>query len=106
MGCQFDQFIDRRNTQSQKWDGVLEMFGEENLIPMWIADMDFRPPQEVVEAVTKRAAHGIYGYVCRPKDYVDVIRKWLRERHGGRLNRNGSPTAQVLYRAWPLPSGP
>ena len=82
MGCQFDQFIDRRNTQSQKWDGVLEMFGEENLIPMWIADMDFRPPQEVVEAVTKRAAHGIYGYVCRPKDYVDVIRKWLRERHG------------------------
>ena len=58
MGCQFDQFIDRRNTQSQKWDGVLEMFGEENLIPMWIADMDFRPPQEVVEAVTKRPPMG------------------------------------------------
>lgn len=81
MGCQFDQFIDRRNTQSRKWDGVLELFGEDNLIPMWIADMDFRPPQEVVKAVTERAAHGIYGYENRPEDYVDVITGWLQERH-------------------------
>lgn len=81
MGCQFDQLIDRRNTQSRKWDGVLELFGEDNLIPMWIADMDFRPPPQVVQAVTERAAHGIYGYVNRPVDYVDVILKWLQDRH-------------------------
>ncbi len=81
MGCQFDQLIDRRNTQSRKWDGVLELFGEDDLLPMWIADMDFRPPPQVVQAVTERAAHGIYGYVNRPADYVDVILRWLKDRH-------------------------
>ncbi|NLJ79550.1 MAG: cystathionine beta-lyase, partial [Firmicutes bacterium] len=54
MSCQFDHFIDRRNTCSKKWDDVLELFGENNLIPMWIADMDFRPPEEVVQAVSRR----------------------------------------------------
>ncbi len=81
MGCQFDQLIDRRNTQSRKWDGVLELYGEDDLIPMWIADMDFQPPKQVVKAVTARAAHGIYGYVNQPEDYVDVILEWLKDRH-------------------------
>lgn len=82
MGCQFDQLIDRRNTQSQKWDGVLELFGEENLIPMWVADMDFRPPEAVVKAVTERASHGIYGYEKKPTTFLGVVVDWLKTRHG------------------------
>lgn len=81
MGCQFDQRIDRRNTQCLKWDGVLEHFGSESLIPMWVADMDFRPPEAVVQAVTQRAAHGIYGYENRPSHYVNVVLDWLKNRH-------------------------
>lgn len=81
MSCQFDQYIERRNTYSRKWDDVLELFGEDNIIPMWIADMDFRPPLEVVEAVTKRAAHGIYGYESRPASYLEAVIGWLEKRH-------------------------
>lgn len=81
MSCQFDTFIDRRNTNCKKWDGVLELFGQDNLIPMWIADMDFRPPEEVVRAVCERAAHGIYGYESRPERYLEMVTKWLLERH-------------------------
>lgn len=81
MSCQFDQVIDRRNTQSVKWDGVLELYGEDNLIPMWVADMDFRPPEAVTHAVTTRAAHGIYGYEKKPSDFADTVLGWLRTRH-------------------------
>lgn len=81
MGCQFDELINRRNTQCLKWDGVLELFGEDNLIPMWVADMDFRPPEVVVRAVTDRAAHGIYGYENKPSNYVDAVIQWLKNRH-------------------------
>lgn len=81
VGCQFDQHIDRRNTQCLKWDGVLETFGADSLIPMWVADMDFRPPEAVVQAVTKRAAHGIYGYESRPCQYLAVVLQWLKTRH-------------------------
>ena len=86
MGCQFDQLVNRRNTHSLKWDGVLELFGEDNLIPMWIADMDFRPPEVVVRAVTDRAAHGIYGYENKPANYIDAVIKWLENRHDWQID--------------------
>ena len=50
----FDTDIDRRNTNSVKWDGVLKLFGDEHVLPMWVADMDFRAPPSVVEALVKR----------------------------------------------------
>ena len=86
MGCQFDQLVNRRNTHSLKWDGVLELFGEDNLIPMWIADMDFRPPEVVVRAVTDRAAHGIYGYENKPANYIAAVIKWLENRHDWQID--------------------
>lgn len=88
MGCQFDELINRRNTQSLKWDGVLELFGEDNLIPMWVADMDFRPPEAVVQAVAERAAHGIYGYEKKPSAYVDAVLNWLQTRHDWTIESN------------------
>lgn len=88
MDCPFDHFIDRRNTQSLKWDGVLDLFGTDNLIPMWVADMDFRPPEEVVKAVTERAAHGIYGYERCCSGHVDAFTSWLKKRHDWHVERN------------------
>lgn len=81
MDCPFDQVIERRNTCSVKWDGVTEIFGAEGLLPMWVADMDFRPPEAVVKAVAARASHGIFGYEKRPASFTDAVLKWLKTRH-------------------------
>lgn len=82
MGCPFDQVVERRSTGCVKWDGLLESFGREDLLPMWVADMDFRPPEAVVQAVTQRAQHGIYGYEKRPASFDEAVLGWLQSRHG------------------------
>lgn len=83
MDCQspFDQLIDRRNSQSAKWDGAAEVFGQEDLLPMWVADMDFRPPEAAIRAITARATHGIYGYERKPESLSEAVIDWLKIRH-------------------------
>ncbi|HHU61203.1 MAG: MalY/PatB family protein [Bacillota bacterium] len=80
MNNPFDQVIDRKNTHSIKWDGLPELFGEDDLIPMWVADMDFKAPKEVVQAVTQRATHGIYGYEGDYQGYVQAFSSWLEKQ--------------------------
>lgn len=58
----FDEVVERRGTDSSKWDNVTNLFGSEDVLPMWVADMDFRAPQPVVDAIKRRAEHPIYGY--------------------------------------------
>lgn len=82
MDYNFDRVIDRRNTNSSKWDGLKERFGTEDAIAMWVADMDFESPPEVARALEERARHGIYGYTRRPDSYFEAIVTWLKERHG------------------------
>jgi cystathionine beta-lyase len=77
----FDQLIDRTNTDSVKWDGLEDRFGVKDAIPMWVADMDFAAPQPVIDAMTARAAHGIYGYTLKPASYLQAIADWLQRRH-------------------------
>ena len=81
----FDTYIERHSTRSIKWDGCNEKFGmdpEVEMLPMWIADMDFKAPEEVVRAVTERAMTGIYGYSTRPDSFYDAIIRWMTARHG------------------------
>ena len=82
----FDAYIERRGTRSIKWDGCNAKFGvdpETEMLPMWIADTDFKAPQEIVDAVTERAAHGIYGYIINRTDsFVEAIQNWVRRRYG------------------------
>ena len=82
----FDTYTERRGTRSIKWDGCNEKFGVDpsvEMLPMWIADMDFPAPAEVVEAVTERAAHGVYGYIINRTDsFVTSIQSWIRRRYG------------------------
>ena len=82
MKYDFDRKIDRRNTNSVKWDYMKEFDRWEALIPLWVADMDLECPQPVVEAVKKRAAHGIYGYADIPKALNNVVADWVKKRHG------------------------
>ncbi|TVX98341.1 MalY/PatB family protein [Cohnella terricola] len=82
MKYDFDRRIDRTGTASYKWDQSEKLFGSKDILPLWVADMDFEAPREVVEAVTRRAEKGIYGYTARPQSYYDAIVGWLSRRHG------------------------
>jgi cysteine-S-conjugate beta-lyase len=79
----FDEIIDRRGTHSQKWDMMEARFGVPNDtgIPMWVADMDFRPPDCVRDAVGAMAEHGMFGYFGDDAAYLEAIRWWMSERH-------------------------
>lgn len=89
MKYNFDQVIDRAGTNSSKWDpDVLEeMFGEPEAMPFWVADMDFKAAQPIIDAVVKRAEHGIYGYSKRTDSYFEAIVNWTRKRFGWEIKK-------------------
>ncbi|MFK5996777.1 MAG: MalY/PatB family protein [Rhodobacterales bacterium] len=80
----FDEIIDRRNTHSNKWDGMEPNYGvnPDEGIPMWVADMDFKPPQCVADALKAMTDHGIYGYYGNDASYRNAICGWMARRHG------------------------
>ncbi len=77
----FDEIVDRTNTNCLKYDARSAFFGNTDVLPLWVADMDFRTPDFIVEAVKKRAEHEIFGYTFRPETYSQSIVSWLRKRH-------------------------
>ena len=77
MKYNFDELVERRNTNSYKWDSCAE-----GVIPMWVADMDFKTAPCVVEALQKRVAHGVFGYTQVPDSYYDSVVNWFKNRHG------------------------
>ncbi|MEM6941682.1 MAG: MalY/PatB family protein [Pseudomonadota bacterium] len=80
----FDDIIDRRDTHCAKWDKMEALYGvpREDGIAMWVADMDFRPPQVVQDAVQSMHDHGVYGYFGDDSKYLAAIQWWMAERHG------------------------
>ncbi|AXX99369.1 MalY/PatB family protein [Profundibacter amoris] len=80
----FDDIIDRRNTHCAKWDVMEPLYGVplKDGIAMWVADMDFRAPDCVQDAVQKMRDHGIYGYFGDDAEYKNAIRWWMKTRHG------------------------
>ena len=87
MAYNFDTKIDRKNTNSIKWDFTEEFFGEEDLLPMWVADMDFKAPIEVINKIEERAEHGVYGYTSKPDSFYESIINWLDKRHNWKINK-------------------
>ena len=81
MSYNFDEMVSRENTYSVKYDGRKKYFGSTDLIPMWVADMDFKTPSFVTDAVKQRAEQAIYGYSFRPDLYFDSIISWFSRRH-------------------------
>ena len=77
----FDKLIDRTNTNCIKYDIRKSFFGNADVIPMWVADMDFKTPDFIVEAIKKRAEHEVFGYTFRPNSYSESIVNWLKRRH-------------------------
>lgn len=82
MKYNFDEIIDRRGTESVKWDAVGERWGRNDLLPMWVADMDFRTPPFVMEALRKRLEHEVLGYTFACEAWYTSIINWLQQRYG------------------------
>lgn len=77
----FDRIVPRQNTQSYKWDLSQKLFGNADILPLWVADMDFESPPAVKAALEARVAHGVYGYTIRPESYLSAITSWFERRH-------------------------
>jgi cystathionine beta-lyase len=84
---QFDKEIDRRGTWAVKWDDLNRAGGKDEVIPLWVADMDFPSPPEISSALTERAAHPVYGYTNTAPGYRDTLSSWYKERYQADLNR-------------------
>lgn len=97
----FDEIIDRNGTHSVKWDMMEKLYGvsPREGIAMWVADMEFRPPAAVQEALQKMTAHGLYGYYGDETDYLDAIRWWMLNRHGWTVEADQIFTTHGLVNA-------
>lgn len=82
----FDELIDRHGTGCLKYDGLGKIYGRNDLDSFWIADMDFKTPDFIVEAIKRRLGHPIFGYTAIPDDYFPTISEWLENVHGWRVN--------------------
>lgn len=82
MNYNFDEVVDRSNNYAAKLEEMELKFGRDDLIPMWIADMDFKSPEVIIKAIRERVEQGIYGYTYRPSSYFAAVSQWLKKRHG------------------------
>ena len=82
MKYDFDTVVDRGGNRSAKYDERMKKFGTDQVIPLWIADMDFKTAQPIIDALTARAQEGIWGYTARPESYFEAIRGWQKRRNG------------------------
>lgn len=83
----FDAPVNRRGSLSYKWDSSSRFMGEEEVIPMWVADMDFKCPKPMLDALQTRIEHGILGYTKRGDDYYDMIQNWLARRFNWKIKK-------------------
>lgn len=83
----FSELHDRKNTRSVKWDMLEPVFQTSDVLPMWVADMDFKAPEAVNNALMKRAEHGIYGYTMIDDDLENAIVNWLKRRHNWTIDQ-------------------
>jgi len=87
MAYDFDTVVDRHGTSSVKWDYEEKFTGMTGLLPLWVADMDYPAPQEIMDAIRRRVDHGIFGYVREPDSYFQAAAAWLERRHTWRVRR-------------------
>ena len=83
MKFNFDELTERRGTASVKWDND----SDKDILPLWVADMDFRTAPAVTDALLRRVESGIFGYVKVPDAYYEALVRWFDTRHGWHIDR-------------------
>lgn len=99
MESKFDRQILRENTRSVKWDLVKTLYGSNDVLPMWVADMDFLVPEEIKKALIKRAAHGVFGYTFTDPALNKLVTNWLEERFQWKVS-----AASIMYSPGVIPT--
>lgn len=77
----FDKIVDRTGSGDLKHEVLQERYGRSDLLPLWVADMDFETPQFITDALRKRLDHSLFGYTVEPKDYWPTVQRWLKDHH-------------------------
>lgn len=88
MNYNFDEVIDRSNSDCSKIENLKPLFGREDIIPLWVADMDFKSPPAITRALMKRVEHGVFGYTVQSDEYFNSIINWLNRRYSWKTNKN------------------
>lgn len=83
----FDEIVCRKGTGALKTDALKERYGSDDLIPLWVADMDFMSPPAITQAIVERAKHGLFGYTCPSQAYYNSIINWVKDKHDWSVNR-------------------
>lgn len=96
MKYNFDETIPRRNTNSVKWDEA----AQDDIIPLWVADMDFRVLPQITEALRQRVDHGVFGYTHVPDSYYESVIRWFKDRHG----LQGVKQSDIIYTSGVVPA--
>ena len=81
MKYDFDKIIDRKGTGALKYDALKERYGRDDLLPLWVADLDFETPNFITDAIRKRLDHSLFGYTITPAELWDTVAKWIYEHH-------------------------
>ena len=102
MTYDFDELLERRGTDSVKWDGVRDVWGRDDLLPLWVADMDFRTPPFVMEALKRQLSGGVLGYTRPCADWAPAICDWLLRRHGWQVETGWISFVPGIVRAQAL----
>ncbi len=87
MSSIFDEVIDRKNTDSLKWDYCKQRFGRADILPMWVADMDFKSPSIIAEAIARRAQQGVFGYTEASERLSAALAGWMEKRHSWQIEK-------------------
>ena len=95
MNYDFDELVDRRGTGCVKWDEN----SDPDVIPLWVADMDFKAAPAIQEAIRKRAEHGVFGYTVVGNDYYEAVISWFHRRHNWTIRRE-----EILYTTGVVPA--
>lgn len=95
MKYNFDELTDRRHTNSYKWDSVTQ----DNVIPLWVADMDFKTAPPIIKTLRERVEQGIFGYTKVPDEYFQATSRWFERRHGWKID-----PGHVIYTSGVVPA--
>ena len=83
-----EYLVDRKNTNSLKWDALDVRYGDPDLISMWVADMEIKSPKEIIEALKNRCEHGVFGYSYASDEYYSALISWLKENHNFNIEKD------------------
>lgn len=88
MEYNFDEIVDRRGLDSKKWEENKLMFGTDDVLPMWVADIDFKSPQPLIDALEERVEHGVFGYSFRDDDAYQAMIDWASRRYDWEIDKD------------------